>query len=380
MDELYNAIRSDSFEDVFQIVDSGAVDLSEDNNGPIKLAAELGRTNIVIYLKDIPGVDPTVDNNYPIIFAAINNHPDIVQTLSTIPGVNAGDSDNHAFLVTANNGNANMLRILSSLPGVDPFADNDFALEYATKNNHNESVEFLLTLYKKEPPNYVFLMNIAARNQNLPLIWIIADAEGIDSDSGADLIKWVAQKRHLSTLQFLTQQISHDVTAIHHRSNELSQYQKFHETQQVKSTLHNITLAAAAQGDTSLLTIMIEAPNVRQSVIDRSLYVAVENNQLEPVQYLSQLPSVSDNTLDTALMEAAKYGYLSIVQHLVRLPRVNIGAKARAFYQAAINNKIHVLRELNAIRGIPKLVKDASLRTARDRGYNDIVQYLQGLH
>ena len=145
-------------------IDRDTIDVSENDNEPIRKASEHSHKEVVRLLLACDGVDPSAHDNEAIQKASENGHKEVVRLLLACGGdsrVDPSANDNEAIRWASKNGHLEVVRLLSACGGdsrVDPSAGDNEAILWAYKNGHLEIVKILMAdrrVQAKGVPRYI---------------------------------------------------------------------------------------------------------------------------------------------------------------------------------------------------------------------------------
>lgn len=128
-----------------------------DDNWALKMAAQLGRVDVLKFLKDEFGLetqDARAGNNWALRKAAKFGHVDVLRFLKNefrLEPQDARDADNGALIDAAENGHLEVLKYLRhkfNLWDIDARAQDNLALGEAAKNGHMAIVRYLHKEFK----------------------------------------------------------------------------------------------------------------------------------------------------------------------------------------------------------------------------------------
>ena len=109
----------------------------------------------------LPHVDASADDNYAIEFASRNGHTEVVKMLLKCDKVDASDHNNAAILWASHNGHTEIVKMLLKCDKVDASDQNNYTIIWACNNGHTEIVKLLLECDK---------VDVTAQN-NLAIIY-----------------------------------------------------------------------------------------------------------------------------------------------------------------------------------------------------------------
>ncbi|RKP19318.1 hypothetical protein ROZALSC1DRAFT_29074 [Rozella allomycis CSF55] len=96
-------------------------------------------------------VDPSANDNDAIQQASRNGHFEVVKTLLEDARVDPSSNANYAIRSASECGHADVVRILLKDPRVDPGIQGNFAIKYASSNGHIDVVKLLLKDSRVDP-------------------------------------------------------------------------------------------------------------------------------------------------------------------------------------------------------------------------------------
>jgi ankyrin repeat protein len=111
---------------------------------PIVLAIDNGHQEIVKLLVTNPRVDLTVDNNYPIRGSSSRGYTEVVKLLLENPTVDPGSINSIALRLAIESGRTEVVKLLVENPKIDPSVLDERALLYYLKWGKKESIKVVL--------------------------------------------------------------------------------------------------------------------------------------------------------------------------------------------------------------------------------------------
>jgi ankyrin repeat protein len=185
----------------------------EPHSSLIGVFAMVGDTRHVLELLESGQLDPSFDNNFAIRFASQNGHTDIVKALLKHPKVDPAACSNHSIQRAAHGGHLDIVRLLSHHPRINRFALND-ALQQAASCGNKEIVEYLLQLPEVDPTwesNHA--LRWAARDGLHEIVSILLQDRRSDPTSDDNFaLEWSCRENHVQVVKLLLQDSRVDPT------------------------------------------------------------------------------------------------------------------------------------------------------------------------
>ena len=135
------------------------VDVTYDNDYPIKYATYHGNYKVVYYLLNDKRVNGATHNNLPIRIASERGHSNIVKLLLTYREVNPADCDDESIISASKNGYVDIVKLLLNDDRVNPCTNEFEAIKLALKNGHIDVVKLLLSDKRVKQMNHSHILH-----------------------------------------------------------------------------------------------------------------------------------------------------------------------------------------------------------------------------
>ncbi len=276
----------------------------------LKKSCQLGLLNGVKLALE-KGVDPSIDNNFAIEYASKNGHLEIVKLLLQDERVDPSDHNNYAIECASKNGHTEVVKLLLQDERVDPSDHRNDAIRYASENGHTEVVKLLLQDKRVDPSaNYNYAIRVALEYGYIETVKLLLQDEKVREKLTDEEIK-----KYENKISGLNESVK-DLMKGKSDEDILKSIDNLSSEELLKKSINNNYLNG--------VKIALEKGADPSQGYNYAIRIASLNGHLEIVKLLLKDERInpSDNRND-AINFASENGHTEIIKLLLQDPRVD---------------------------------------------------------
>ncbi len=153
------------------------------------------------------GVDPSINDNFAIEYASKNGHLEIVKLLLQDERVDPSDHNNYAIRLALQNGHTEIVKLLLQDKRVDPSVDNNYVIRIASLNGYVEIVKLLLQDERVDPSvDNNLTIEFASQNGHTEIVKLLLQDPRVDPTADSNsAINVASQNGHIEIVKLLLQ-------------------------------------------------------------------------------------------------------------------------------------------------------------------------------